>query len=137
MGRVGLALALLTGLAACSGDDSWFGGSEGPPLPGERVSVMLLERELTADPDLASLPIELPPPLQNASWPQNGGVPTHAMHHLAAADQLRLAWSADIGAGASDEGQLLARPVVADGRVYTMDAEGTIRAFNAADGGPI
>jgi outer membrane protein assembly factor BamB len=137
MGRIGLGLALLTGLAACSGDDSWFGASEGPPLPGERVSVMLLERELTADPELATLPIELPPPVQNASWPQNGGVPTHAMHHLAAADQLRLAWSADIGAGASDEGQLLARPVVADGRVYTMDAEGTIRAFNAADGGPI
>jgi outer membrane protein assembly factor BamB len=59
------------------------------------------------------------------------------MHHLAAADQLRLAWSADIGAGASDEGQLLARPVVADGRVYTMDAEGTIRAFDASGGAPV
>jgi outer membrane protein assembly factor BamB len=56
------------------------------------------------------------------------------MHHLAAADQLGLAWRADIGSGSSDDGQLLARPVVAEGRVFTMDAEGTIRAF-AADSG--
>jgi outer membrane protein assembly factor BamB len=134
MGRTGLALAALLGLAACSGDDAWFGGADDPPLPGERVSVMLLERELSADPNLADLPVELPPPLRNESWPQNGGVPSHAMHHLAAADQLDLAWRADIGAGSSDDGQLLARPVVAGGRVFTMDAEGTIRAF-AADSG--
>jgi hypothetical protein len=102
MGRTGVALGLLLGLAACSGDDAWFGGSEEPPLPGERVSVMLLERDLIADPNLSDLPIELPPPLRNDSWPQNGGVATHAMHHLAAADQLSLAWRADIGAGASD-----------------------------------
>ena len=97
MGRARLALVLLLGLAACSGDDAWFGGAEEPPLPGERISVMLLERELTADPNLADLPIELPPPLQNDSWPQNGGAPNHAMHHLAAADQLNLAWWVDIG----------------------------------------
>jgi outer membrane protein assembly factor BamB len=136
MGRTGLALVILAGLAACSGDDSWFGAADPPPLPGERISVMLLDRELTADPDLAGLPIELPPPLRNDSWPQNGGVPTHAMHHLAAADQLRLAWRVDIGAGASGEGQLLARPVIAEGRVFTMDAEGTIRAFDADGGAP-
>jgi outer membrane protein assembly factor BamB len=137
MGRAGLALTGILALAACSGDDVWFGASEGPPLPGERVSVMLLERELTADPNLADLPIELPPPQRNDAWPQNGGLPTHAMHHLAAADQLRLAWSADIGAGDADEGQLLARPVVAGGRVFTMDAEGTIRAFDADGGRPV
>ena len=137
MGRTGLALAALLGLAACSGDDAWFGGADDPPLPGERVSVMLLERELSADPNLADLPVELPPPLRNESWPQNGGVPSHAMHHLAAAHQLDLAWRADIGAGSSDDGQLLARPVVAGGRVFTMDAEGTIRAFDAGGGAPL
>jgi outer membrane protein assembly factor BamB len=137
MGRTGLALIIVLGLAACSGDDAWFGGAEPPPLPGERVSVMLLERELTADPNLADLPIELPPPRQNDSWPQNGGVSNHAMHHLAAADQLDLAWRVDIGAGASDAGQLLARPVVAEGRVFTMDAEGTIRAFDADSGASV
>ena len=56
------------------------------------------------------------------------------MHHLAAADQLELAWSAGIGTGSAGEGQLLARPVVAAGRVFTMDAEGRIRAFDAENG---
>ncbi len=67
-----------------------------PPLPGKRVPVMLLERQLAADPHLADLPIRLPPPVVNPDWPQAGGVPSHAMHHLAANDDLKLAWRADI-----------------------------------------
>ncbi|HEX5080097.1 MAG TPA: PQQ-binding-like beta-propeller repeat protein [Geminicoccaceae bacterium] len=126
-----VAFALL--LAGCSAG-SWFGGSEDPPLPGERIPVMLLEREVTADPGLADLPIRLPPPERNASWPQSGGLSSHAFHHLAANDDLRLAWSADIGAGSAGSGQLLARPVVAEGRVYTMDAEGTVTAFDTRNG---
>ena len=90
MGRGRFALATLIGLAACSSDDSWFGASEDPPLPGERVSVMLLEREVNADPSLANLPIQLPPPHVNDAWPQNGGNPTHVMNHLAAGDHLGL-----------------------------------------------
>jgi outer membrane protein assembly factor BamB len=127
-----LLLVLAVLLPGC--ETGWFGESEGPPLPGERVPVMLLEREVTADPALASLPIRLPPPQRNAAWPQAGGPPGHAFHHLAANDDLRLAWSADVGAGSADHGQILARPVVAEGRVFTMDAEGTISAFDARDG---
>ena len=134
MGRRHFALAALIALAACSSDDTWFGAAEDPPLPGERVSVMLLERELTADPSLADLPIELPPPRRNDAWPQNGGDPSHVMDHLAAGDQLNVAWRAGIGTGSPGEGQLLARPVVAEGRVFTMDAEGMIRAFDADSG---
>jgi outer membrane protein assembly factor BamB len=134
MGRTRFALAALLGLAACSSDDSWFGAAEDPPLPGERVSVMLLEREVNADPSLANLPIQLPPPRVNDAWPQNGGNPTHVMNHLAAGDQLGLAWRTSIGEGSPGEGQLLARPVIAGGRVFTMDGEATIRAFDTRSG---
>jgi outer membrane protein assembly factor BamB len=126
-----LGAALL--LAACSGD-SWFGGNTEVPLPGERVAVMLLERQLTPDPGLADLPIRLPPPVVNPEWPQSGGTPSHAMHHLAANDDLKLAWSVDIGSGSAGDSQLLARPVVAEGRVYTMDDSGLISVFDAKDG---
>ena len=131
--RRGLGLAVLLLLSGC-GIGEWFGGEAEAPLPGERVPVMLLERQLTADPRLADLPIRLPPPVVNPEWPQSGGVPSHAMHHLAANDDLKLAWRASIGSGASGDSQLLARPVVADGRVYTMDAEGAVSAFDVETG---
>ncbi|MGH6944390.1 MAG: PQQ-binding-like beta-propeller repeat protein [Geminicoccaceae bacterium] len=120
-------------LAACSGD-SWFGGDEEPPLPGERIPVMLLERELTADPRLTDLPVRLPPPQSNAEWPQNGGMATHAMHHLAAGDDLNLSWKISIGSGSAGTSEVLARPVVGARRIYTMDADGVISAFDT-DGG--
>lgn len=134
--RSGLAFAVLVPLlGACS--SGWLGGAEeGDPLPGERIPVMLLEREVTADPDLAGLAVRLPPPRRNAAWPEAGGTPDHAMHHLAAADRLEVAWRADIGA-TGDGGQLLAAPVVAAGRVYTMDAEGMVSAFDVRDGDEI
>ncbi len=128
-----LLLAILL-LAACSGEDSWFGGESKPPLPGKRVPVMLLERQLAADPRLADLPIRLPPPVINPDWPQAGGVPSHAMHHLAANDDLKLAWRADIGSGTAGASQLLAQPVVAGGLVYTMDSDAVISAFDVGNG---
>jgi outer membrane protein assembly factor BamB len=121
-------------LAACSGGNSWFGGDNKTPLPGKRVPVMLLERQLAADPRLSDLPIRLPPPVVNPDWPQAGGVPSHAMHHLAAQDNLKLAWRVGIGSGTGGASQLLAQPVVAQGHVYTMDAEGVISAFDVSDG---
>lgn len=124
-----LLLAAVLPLAACGA----LSKNE-ERLPGERVPVMLLERELSPDPSLADLPISLPPPLTNPDWPQEGGVATHAMHHLAVRDQLDLAWRVDIGAGSAGDSQLLARPVVAAGKVFTMDAEGMISAFGEDDG---
>ena len=126
-------LPLLAFLAGCSGL-GWLGEPDAPSLPGERKPVMLLERELTADPRLAAMDVRLPPPQRNPTWPQGGGVATHAMHHLAVGDDLGLAWRADVGAGSGGSRQLLARPVAADGRVYAMDADGTIGAFDARSG---
>ncbi len=126
-----LAVPLL--LAGCGGD-SWLGSDEGPPLPGKRTSVLLLDRQLTADPSLSDLPIRLPAPAVNADWPQHGGTPTHAMQHLAAADQLNLAWSVRIGGGSTKMSQLLPQPLVVGGKVYAMDAFGAVVALDANDG---
>lgn len=129
-----MAIAATLGmLTACSGD-SWFGGGEEPPLPGERVPVLLLESELKADPNIAGLTVTLPPAAANSAWPQHGGSPGHALQHLAAAKEPSLAWQVEIGGNAADEGQLLARPVVAEGRIYVMDAFGMISAFDAKTG---
>ena len=124
---------LLSLLAGCSGG-GWYGGGEEPPLPGDRVSVLQLENELTPDPSLADLKINLPSAQTNSAWPQQGGTPAHVMQHLAATEAPSLVWLAEVGEGSAEYGQLLARPVVAEGRVYAMDAFGSISAFSTETG---
>src|SRR5690606_29949407 len=113
--------------------DRAFGDNK-QPLPGERRSVLPGEAGTEADPSLADLPVDLPPPVANASWPVPGGSPSNVMGHLAAADRLAVAWRTDIGTGGSRRRPLLAPPVVGDGRVYATDAVAEISALDAATG---
>lgn len=121
-------------LAAC---DTFFGEEDGPPLPGERISVLRLNRTLVADPAISDLRVRLPEPYSNSEWPQPGGYSTHAMQHLAAPDTLNPAWSVSVGQSAGSDRFILAQPVVADGRIYTMDAGTTVTAFDAQSGGQV
>ena len=129
-----LGLCLAFGLAGCDTLSELMGDEEQAPLQGERLSVMTLERQLEPDPGTEALTVRLPPPYVNEDWPQSGGYPHHAMHHLAAADTLDLRWRARIGRGTDDDGPMLTPPVVAGGRVYTMDSVSLISAFNATTG---
>lgn len=119
-------------LAACS----WFGDKK-QPLPGERISVLSLDRQLEPDPALAKIPITLPPPVVNQSWPEAGGYPNHAMQHLALPDRIAQAWKTSIGEGASRYSRVLSQPVVANGRVYAMDGGVQVSALDAATGNRI
>ncbi len=112
---------------------SWF-ASKKQPLPGERISVLSLDRQLKPDPTVAKLPVSLPKPVVNPDWPQPGGFPNHAMQHLALPATLRQAWKASVGEGSSRYTQVLAQPVVADGRVYAMEGASQVSAFDASNG---
>src|SRR5437588_8501171 len=129
--RSALALLLLVslGLTGCG----WFGDKK-QPLPGERISVLSLDRQLEPDPDVAKIPITLPTPVVNAEWPEPGGYPNHAMQHLALPDTLTQAWRTSIGEGASRYTRVLSQPVVAKGRVYAMDGAVQVGAYDAATG---
>lgn len=131
MRRLTTCVAVSLLLAGCS---DWLGEPEEPPLPGERIPILSLERGVRADPQIADLDVRLPPPWENKEWPQSGGWPSHAMHHLAAGGALDTLWETDIGQGSDSEQRLLAQPVVADGIVYSMDAGATVRAFEIATG---
>ena len=128
-----IAFALLAALllAAC---DSWFGEADAPPLPGDRISVLLHERTLVPDPQAASAQILLPPPSINTEWPQAGGYANHAMHHTLTADAPGRAWRSSAGSGSDDDERLIASPIVADGRIFTMDSETMVSAFDTANG---
>jgi outer membrane protein assembly factor BamB len=126
-----LALLLLVSamLAACD----WFSEKK-QPLPGERISVLSLDRQLEPDPELSKIPITLPPPVVNADWPEAGGYPNHAMQHLSLPDRLSEAWRTSIGEGASRYTRVLSQPVVAKGRVYAMDGGVQVSALDTATG---
>src|SRR5215467_10256482 len=124
-----LVIFLSLSVSGCS----WFGESK-QPLPGERISVLSLDRQLEPDPDLAKTAITLPPPLVNADWPESGGYPNHAMQHLALPDSLTQVWRTNIGEGASRYTRVLSQPVVAKGRIYAMDGGVQVTALDTATG---
>ena len=107
------------------------------PLPGERVAVITDATLVDVDPAEAARPIQLPPPQANASWSEPGGAPANNLGHLVLNDQLRKVWAADAGTGSSSSGRLSAVPLVADGKVFTLDAAGTVSAFSSASGGKL
>jgi outer membrane protein assembly factor BamB len=135
--RYGAAVAVAAALlvSGCSTFEGWLGEGEGPPLPGERIAILDYDRGLASDPSVADQQVRLPEPTANGSWPQAGGVPSHVLQHLAlSGGDLRVAWTADIGTGDSDDSRILSEPVVVDGVVYAMDGRAQVSAIDAGSG---
>jgi outer membrane protein assembly factor BamB len=103
-------------------------------LPGRRVSVLKADEKGAVSGPEAAGPIVLPPAVTNAAWSQPGGVPTNAPGHLAIGEALHTIWTADAGEGSSKRTRLTAIPIVYDNKIYTLDAEGTVRAISVAGG---
>lgn len=123
---------LLAALSGCGGE-SWLGGSTTPALAGKRITVLEHDRRL--EPASASqATIRLPAPEPNSDWPQAGGYSHHAMQHLVVGAMPEVIWRADAGEGSGSRNRLLGEPVVGAGRVYTVDAEAVVSAFDAKDG---
>lgn len=127
--------ALLLPLAALPGCgllDSVFGPDK-PPLPGQREAVIAARRGLEADAAERG-PVAVPPPAPMDEWPQAGGGPAHAPGNVAITG-LGPAWSASVGRGGGYRRSLTAQPVAAGGRVFAMDSDAAVGAFDLASGG--
>jgi outer membrane protein assembly factor BamB len=103
------------------------------PLAGKRIAVIQQEN-ITSDASASNRPILLPQPHANDSWSQPGGIPSNAPGHLALTGSLKSAWSVSVGTGSSFYGKLTASPIVYEGKVFTLDAAGSVAAVNASDG---
>ncbi|MCW5723572.1 MAG: PQQ-binding-like beta-propeller repeat protein [Maricaulaceae bacterium] len=134
IGAVALSLA---GCNTVSRINPFQGGDRrDPSAPADerRISILAYEQALSADPEVTSRPANLPAPAANTAWPQAGGYPTHAMHNLSASGALNRAWERSIGRGSGRDSRVTARPVVAEGRIFALDASGQITAMDAGSG---
>jgi outer membrane protein assembly factor BamB len=150
--KLARSLALLGFVSAVAGC-----GQRELVLPGERLDLRALETQSggepmdateaaeasATDPDLVAAPlglrvtsttenraepISLGATQSNASWTHRYGSPEHRTRHPALGSQPQRIWSASIGAGNSRRGRITGDPIVAQGRVYTMDSGATITA---------
>ena len=104
------------------------------PTIGERIPVLTAELDVAVDPETAAMAMTLPEPVANTDWAQSGGNAAKSMGHVALGTPLAEAFRVNIGEGSNLKARLASSPVIADGRVYTIDTNSTVRAFNATTG---
>ncbi|HEU0117967.1 MAG TPA: PQQ-binding-like beta-propeller repeat protein, partial [Alphaproteobacteria bacterium] len=106
----------------------------GSTIKGTRIAVLPNNKGVEADKELTGQKPEILETMMNSNWPQAGFDAEHHMPNAAVSDHPQEVWTANVGTGSSSDFKLLARPVALDGRIYTMDAEGTVKAFDAKSG---
>ena len=117
---VGLALVVLTGC-----------GERDVILQGEREALGLAAIDAASAENRAE-PISLPASQSNAAWTHPGGNATHLIANPAFSSAPTLVWNTSIGAGDGRRQRINAQPVVVDGRVFTVDANGVVAATSTA-----
>lgn len=136
-----LLLALGFSLVAACGSNpisGLFGGSDKKdgeaPEDEDRISILALDEQLTADPRYAGATIDLPPAYVNSSWTQPGGEADHTLHHLSAPLTLEKVWEADVGDASPRRARLTSPPIVVDNYVFVLDAAAQVTSFDAETG---
>jgi outer membrane protein assembly factor BamB len=79
-----------------------------------------------------SLPINLPQASANADWTHRGGNARHQQPHGSLSSAPQLLFAANIGSGNSRRNRIAAAPVVADGRVFTIDSNAQLVATSTS-----
>jgi len=100
----------------------------------DRISLISLEDELSVTGTITPDQVVLPAAYTNADWPQVGGNPAHVMQHTGASGPLQKIWSKDVGKASSRKGRVVSQPVVAGGRIYVMDGNNQVSAYDASTG---
>ncbi|RZL71748.1 MAG: quinoprotein [Rhodococcus sp. (in: high G+C Gram-positive bacteria)] len=130
--------ALLALLAACGEKEVILTGERFPVREDLEASIPVEGKPApaaAAAPANRSVAISLGPQT-GGDWTQRAGNARHLMPHAALSATPQRVWSATIGAGASRKHRISAAPVVADGRIFTIDA-GTLVTATSTGGGTL
>ncbi len=120
-----LILTLAVGLAisACAKKE--------PILSGERLDIRpLIEQQEAQDAAVAVTQLSAPATQNYTQWTHKNGDTLHGVSHPALATALTKVWSQNIGAGNGKKNHLTSDPIIAGGRIYTLDANAHVRAFS-------
>lgn len=104
-------------------------------LPGERESILPEASENTSEfqpGDESIPPLNLPATRANSSWTQGIASSITRTEHPELGAAPRVIWSVGIGSGDGRKNRITADPVVADGRVFTLDSAATVTAISTA-----
>ncbi|WP_419809078.1 PQQ-binding-like beta-propeller repeat protein [Sphingomonas sp.] len=129
--RAPVMVAALVALAGC-GIFTGKGGKRTPTV-GNRVPILVAENAIENDRTIADVQVLLPAAAANDSWTQPGGNAAKSMGQLALGASPAQLWTAQIDAGSNRE-RLAATPVVAEGKLFVVDVQANVRAFDATTG---
>jgi len=104
-------------------------------LPGERLGVRDILEDAPQDAaatENVSLAANVPAARTVASWPQSHVSPSARTLNSALSANLTPLWSTSIGQGDSRRARIITDPVVADGRVFTIDSAGRVSATSTS-----
>lgn len=123
------ALCTVLLLAGCNTPD-WIGGDEeDAPLEGRRISVLAHRTALKQDMAMQTIAVQLPSVQTNKHWNLQR---TAAVLHPALSSSLDTSNSVSAVDGADDDApELTSAPIVADGKIFTLGADGVISTRNA------
>lgn len=123
-----LGVAALAVLSACSEKDEI--------LVGDREEIYAILEGGAAPAEAAgenrALAIRMPAEKANAEWTHSIGTPAYRTANAALGAAPKLLWSADIGQGDTRRNRIVADPVVAGGKIFTLDSRATVAATSVS-----
>ncbi|UKK85905.1 PQQ-binding-like beta-propeller repeat protein [Sphingopyxis sp. BSN-002] len=128
---ISAAILLALPLAGCGA----FKGKGGPKTPtvGQRVSILSNDNSVKVDDATAAIAVVLPEPQVNADWAQSGGNASKSIGHPALAAARSKIWEASV-TGSTNKQRLASSPVVAGGKLFVVDTDAVVTAFDANSG---
>ena len=131
---LGVTVAMSLALGGCNAFGSDDEKPNITPTFGQRTNVLTnTETSAQVDPAIAATSVIIPPAVRNPSWSQSGGNASKNIGHVALGASPTRAWTAQI-AGSSSRARLASAPVSSDGRVFVIDTNAQIHAFDLASG---
>ena len=124
--NIGLCLcSVVLSLTACSQDKK---------LP-EGVRISVLDDFDTGNVVVSNKKIKtIPAPQINPAWTQTSINAQHIVGNLKAGFTLKEEWAENFGNGINKRNIMLAAPVVSDNRIFVMDTQGKVSAFDLKNG---